>query len=213
MVRLVATVCLLAVSAVAEPISFPTLTDAEKQKLNTRGVVIHEVEPTGGRGIAAESMAVVDAPTAEVWPLLRDCEHFAQFMPNTQASSRKLENGESLCFDEISLPFPLPNLWADTRSEVREEPSGHFIRAWSLVRGSYRRNRGAWKVLPWGPEGKHSLVVYVIDSDPEMILPDPLLRAAQTGSLPDVFKAVRKRLSTLRAQATTTAATGSAAQR
>lgn len=210
MLRVFVTVSLLGAAAFAEPISFPALTDAEKQKLNTRGVVIHDVEPTGGRGIAAESMAVVDAPTDEVWPLLRDCEHFAQFMPNTKASSRKLENGESLCFDEIGLPFPLPNLWADTRSEVREEPSGHFIRSWSLVRGNYRRNRGAWKVLPWGTDGKHSLVVYVIDSDPEMILPDPLLRAAQTGSLPDVFKAVRKRVATLRAAAPPT---GSAAQR
>lgn len=212
MQRFVATISLLCLPAFAEPVAFPSLTDADKQKLNTRGVVIHDVEPTGGRGIAAESMAVVDAPTGEVWPLLRDCEHFAQFMPNTKASSRKLENGESLCFDEISLPFPLPNLWADTRSELREEPAGHFIRAWTLVRGNYRRNRGAWKVLPWGTEGKQSLVVYVIDSDPEMILPDPILRAAQTGSLPDVFKALRRRLVSLRA-GTATSATGSTSQR
>lgn len=199
MSRVFVTCCLLAAPAFAQPVVFPSLTDAEKQKLERRGVVIHDLEPTGGRGVSAEAMALIDASTSEVWPLLRDCEHFSQFMPNTKASARKVENGESLCFDEIGLPFPLPNLWADTRSEVREEPTGHFVRSWSLVRGNYRRNRGAWKALPWGVEGKQSLVVYLIDSDPEMIIPDPLLRAAQTGSLPDVFKALRKRLATVRA--------------
>jgi ribosome-associated toxin RatA of RatAB toxin-antitoxin module len=199
-------------AALAEPVAFPALTAEERQLLERRGVVIRERTPTDNRGIGAESMALVEAPTSEVWPVVRDCEHFSRFMPNTKASARKEENGESLCFDEIALPFPLPNLWADTRSKVTEEPQGHFMRAWSLVRGNYNRDSGAWKVLPWGPEGKQSLVVYVIDSDPAMVLPDAILRAAQTGSLPEVFKAIRKRVYSLRAAAPATP-TASTAQR
>lgn len=211
--RAVLALSVLSCSALAQPVTFPTLSAEDRQLLARRGVVIHETKPTDDRGIGAESMAVIDAPTSEVWPLVRDCEHFSRFMPNTKASSRKQENGESLCFDEIGLPFPLPNLWADTRSEIREEPAGHFIRAWTLVRGNYHRNSGAWKVLPWGADGKQSLVVYVIDSDPSVALPDPLLRAAQTGSLPDVFKAIRKRVLALREAAAASSTDGSTAQR
>jgi hypothetical protein len=136
--------------------------------------------------------------------VVRDCEHYSKFLPSTKASAKKEENGDTLCFDEISLPFPLMNLWADTKSVVREEPAGHFQRSWTFVRGTYRHNRGSWRVLPWGTDGKKSLAVYLIDSDPTMLVPDAILRAAQTGSLPEVFNGVRKRVVALRAQRTST---------
>lgn len=188
-------------AALAQPVEFPKLTAAELKKLDGNGVIIHELKPTDDKGVSAESIGVIDAPTTEVWPIVRDCEHFSAFLPSTKTSSRKTEGADQICFDELSLPFPLANLWADTRSVMREEPAGHFHRAWSLVRGTYRRNRGSWTVLPWGPEGKKSLVIYLIDSDPSVLVPDLILRAAQTGSLPEVFAGIRKRVLSLRAAA------------
>ncbi len=196
--RLLALFALTSAAVLAQPLEYPRLTDAEKKKLDEKGVVVHELKPTDGRGVSAESMGVVDAPSDEVWPVVRDCEHFSKFLPSTRASAKKQENGDSICFDEISLPFPLMNLWADTKSVMREEPAGHFQRSWSFVRGTYNHNRGAWTVLPWGPEKKQSLVIYLIDSDPKMLVPDAILRAAQTGSLPEVFVGIRKRVLALR---------------
>lgn len=186
----------------AQPVEFPKLTEDEKKKLDADGVIIHELKPTDNKGVSAESMGVIDAPPAEVWPVVRDCEYFSAFLPSTKSSAKKVEGEDQLCFDELSLPFPLANLWADTRSVAREEPPGHFQRSWSLVRGTYRRNRGAWTVVPWGPEGKKSLVVYLIDSDPSILVPEFILRAAQGGSLPQVFTAIRKRVKVLRTTAT-----------
>ncbi|MDP1825006.1 MAG: SRPBCC family protein [Archangium sp.] len=193
---------LCSAAAFAQPVEFPKLTDDEKKKLDADGVVIHELKPTDNKGVSAESIGVVDAPPAEVWPIVRDCEHYSAFLPSTKSSARKVEGEDQLCFDELSLPFPLANLWADTKSVEREEPAGHFHRAWSLVRGTYRRNRGSWTVLPWGSEGKKSLVVYLIDSDPSILVPEFILRAAQSGSLPQVFTGIRKRVKALRAAST-----------
>jgi hypothetical protein len=195
---------MLSISAHAQSIELPKLTDAEKKKLDAEQCVVHELKPTDNRGVSAESMGVIDAPPDEVWPVVRDCEHFSKFLPSTKTSARKQESGESLCFDEISLPFPLMNLWADTKSVVLTGPEGHYQRSWSFVRGTYRHNRGAWTVAPWGPDGKKSLVVYLIDSDPTMLVPDAILRAAQTGSLPEVFTGIRKRVLALRSQRAST---------
>ncbi len=200
------TTCFAAVFAVtcsmvvhAEPIDYPALTDAEKKSLDDGQALIRPKEASGGHGVAAESLGVIDAPPAEVWPVARDCEHFSKFLPNTRASRRSEENGESICFDEISLPFPLPNLWADTKSTVRLDPEhGRYQRTWTFVRGTYSHNTGGWTVLPWGPEGKQSLVVYAFDSDPKMLIPDGIIRAAQTGALPKVFEAIRTRVKALR---------------
>lgn len=183
--------------ALGQPLALPSFTSAEAKKLEAGDTVVHEVKPTDNRGIGVESFGVIDAPSTEVWPVLRDCEHFAAFMPRMKTSSLKQEEGATLCHVELKLPFPLTNLWSDTKSVQREEPSGHFHRAWTLVRGTYRRNSGSWSVLPWG-DGTKTLVVYAIDSDPIMLIPDGILRSAQTGSLPEVFSAIRKRVVAMR---------------
>lgn len=187
----------LATTALAGGVPTPRLSDAEKKKVEANGILVRERTPTDNRGVSAEAIGVIDAPPDEVWPVVRDCEHFSKFLPNTRASSKKEENGEVLCFDEISLPFPLTNLWAYTRSTITEDGNGGYQRAWAFVRGTYKRNRGAWTVLPWGADGKKSLVIYFIDSDPAMLIPDAIIRAAQTGSLPEVFIALRKRVKSL----------------
>jgi hypothetical protein len=200
------TTCLAAVLAAAcslvvhaEPIEYPTLTDAERTSLDEGQAIIRPQEAAGGHGVAAVTLGVVDAPPDEVWPVARDCEHFSKFLPNTKTSRRTEENGESRCFDEISLPFPLPNLWADTTSTVRLDPEHHrYQRTWAFVRGTYRHNTGGWTVLPWGPDGQKSLVVYAFDTDPKMLIPDAIIRAAQTGALPKVLVAVRERVKALR---------------
>lgn len=185
--------------ALAQPVELPTLTAEERKTLESGGVVIHDRKPTDDKGVSGEALGVIDAPTSEVWPVVRDCEHFSLFLPSTKSSARKMEGEDSICFDEISLPFPLANLWADTKSVARESPSGHFKREWSFVRGTYKRNRGSWTVVPWGEGGKRSLVVYLVDSDPAILVPEFILRAAQAGSLPQVFVGIRKRVTALRA--------------
>ncbi len=42
------------------------------------------------------------------------------------------------------------------------------------------------------------MVTYAIDSDPIILVPDGILRSAQTGSLPEVFQSIRKRVVALR---------------
>jgi hypothetical protein len=185
--------------ALADPVKVPAMTDAERAKLDKGDVVIHELKPVDGKGVAFDSLGVIDAPSPEVWAVLRDCSQFSKFMPRIKASSIKEMAGEKLCAVELELPWPLTNLWSDTRSIYTEDdPPGHYSRVWSLVRGTYKRNDGSWTAVPWGKNSEKTLVRYAVDSDPKMIIPDPILRSAQTGALPDVFKAIRKRVTALR---------------
>jgi hypothetical protein len=199
--RALVLITLWAMKALAQPVELPSLTDAEKKKLDAGEVVVHELKPTDGRGVSGRAMGVIDAPTSEVWPIARDCEHFSKFLPETKTSKRTIVDGETICFDELRLPFPLTNLWAETKTVAREEPTGHFHRDWSFVKGTYKRNRGAWTVVPWGEAKDKSLVIYFVDSDPSMLVPDFIIRGAQVGSLPKIFTGIRQRLKDLRAAA------------
>jgi ribosome-associated toxin RatA of RatAB toxin-antitoxin module len=193
------TLALVALVARAGAVEVPPLPAAEVKQVEAGQVVVHTVTPTGGVGVAVEAFGVIDATSAEVFPVVRDCEHFWKFMPRTKVSNVVVENGTSLCHTVLTMPFPLTDLWSETRSELTESPAGHFKRQWALVHGSYKRNSGSFTVVPWG-DGTRALVRYTIDSDPGLLLPDALIRSAQTGSLPEVFVAIRKRVVELRAR-------------
>jgi ribosome-associated toxin RatA of RatAB toxin-antitoxin module len=164
-----------------------------RAQLEKGEVVVTLLEPTGGDGIAALARAVVDAPVAKVWPVVRDCQHFQSFMPRTKESRVSDAAGDQFtCYVEIEMPFPLSNLKASTRSTVRELPGGGHERRWALESGDYERNSGSWTVKPWA-EGKKALLEYRIDVKPNSSVPDAIARRAQSSSLPEMFDAIRQR--------------------
>lgn len=180
--------------ALAQPVGGPLLTGEERKRLAAGEVLLRERRPTDDRGYAAEAVAMVAFPPARVWPVVRDCQHFSEFLPATRASWVKEENGERICFDEVELPLGLSPLWAEVKTAWREEPKGHYLRTWSLVRGTYARNRGSWTVVPFGPEGQQSLVVYAFDNEPAMQVPAFVIRLATGSALPRLFAAIRERV-------------------
>jgi len=169
--------------------------DAEQRAALERGeVLIEKLEPTGGDGVSARVVGVVSAPPERVFPIVDDCSRFHEFMPRTKRSEERYRTERtSKCYVEISMPFPLKDLWAETLV-TREPPSeGVWRREWKLHKGSYRRNSGSWTLYPWGEGGRKTLAVYVMDAAPNVPIPDALARAAQSSSLPDLYEAIRAR--------------------
>lgn len=173
----------------------PYFNGMQKRMLSDGKVLVSPETPTDNSGVAAMAVGVVDFPIDKVWPAIRDCEHYSKFMPRTKKSDRRDEG--KVCFTEISMPFPLGNLWAESYSELSELPGGGKKRAWKLKKGNYKRNNGSWELWPLEGDDQRTLVIYRLDVDPDMVVPDAILRKAQTGTLPDVFKALTKRVKQL----------------
>lgn len=186
---------LLALALTLAPalVTAPAFGPADQKKLDAGEVLIKPVPPSGGSGIAVKAAALIDAPPERVFSVVDDCGHFHEFMPRTEKSEERSRTADrSICFVEISMPFPFSNLWSETEVVRAKRPDGGWSRQWRLVRGSYKKNSGSWTLLPHG-EGR-TLAIYRLDTEPDIALPDALIRSAQAGSLPDVFTAVRKRL-------------------
>lgn len=172
----------------------PTVSASAERKLRKGGVIIKELEPTNGDGVAAQVTGLVDAPPAEVWKVITDCDGYQRFMPRTAKSGVRgtLPNGQK-CFVEIDMPFPFDNLWSVVAARHSQGADGSYVRRWSLLEGTYSRNNGSWSLYPYD-NGTKTLLVYRLDADPDVTLPDWIISSAQTSALPDLFDAVRKRV-------------------
>lgn len=204
--RFAVSLLLSASAALAEPVVGPSIDEAEAKRLSAGEILVRDFPPATGKGVGSLSFGVVDAAPEEIWAIVGNCALFWQFMPRVKKSWVKVEPGVGdICHVELVMPFPLPDLWSDSSHEIREEPKRHYQRSWKMVRGSYHHSDGSWTILPWG-DGTKSLVVYTVDTDPKMAVPDALIRVGQATSLPEVIIRIRQRVTTLRGAAATAAA-------
>lgn len=179
-------------------ILLPAQAATPEERLATGEVLVRPLKPTDGVGVAAEAFGIVNAPPEKVFAVVEDCARFKEFMPRTKDSAlRRMEGEARICFVEISMPFPLSNLWSEVRSVSKPLPAGGFERSWTMIKGTYSRNNGKWTVQPWGADGQRSLVTYRVDVNPDSMVPDAIIRKAQTSSLPDMYEALRKRVASL----------------
>ena len=187
--RRVLALALAASWSVAAHAAPPDFKPDERARLERGEVLVKRQTPTGGSGVAARAAAILKVHPDKVWEVVNDCAHFKDFMPRTVKSEPRDEG--RACYVEVSMPFPLSNLWSETEVTKTFLDDGGRRRSWTLRRGTYEHVLGSWTVHPWG-EGE-TLLLYSIDANPTVSVPDFILRSAQEGTLPDVFAAVRAR--------------------
>ena len=173
----------------------PALTAPERKQLESGEMVFRPAKPGGPEGVSFVAMGLIQAPSRSVWPVVRDCQHYKDFMPRTVVSERRNTKGNrSVCYVKLSMPFPLSDMESLVNSFETIGPQGRYRRHWTLIEGSYTRNTGSWTLYPFGAESKWTLAVYSIDINPRVSVPDFLIRKAQKGSLPEIFDAIAARV-------------------
>jgi len=175
----------------ATPVAAFELDAEEREALAEGKMLVQRREPTGGKGVSFRVLRVLASPVERVWPVVRDCGLFHEFMPRVRESESQPGSTEevTLCRVVIS-SAPIGELRSTVRSQV--EPVGEgWRRHWQLVEGDFGHSRGAWTVVPW--RGGGSLLVYEVDASPKVPVPASVLALAQRLQLPAMFDAIDRR--------------------
>jgi ribosome-associated toxin RatA of RatAB toxin-antitoxin module len=134
---------------------------------------------------------VMDVPPKKIWQIVSDCAHYKEHLPDIVSSEilTKSSNVDT-CKVIYSMPFPFSNLTGVTES-VNEVSDRGMVRRWKHVSGDYKLNNGSWEVRPIDAAGTSSLVIYTIQVDPNVAVPDFLRDSAQKKTLPAILKRIR----------------------
>ncbi len=168
----------------------------EKKDLKKGNIIVKMRDVRGVRvkeGIAA---GLVKASADDVWNIITDYEHYAEFMPRVLESKIvKREESQLDLFSKLSMPWPVKEVSYVIRLQL--DKRGGKI-AWNMLPGTGKKvklNTGGWEVLPW--DKKSVLVIYRLLFEPESSLPAFILNSGTRISLREVIRAVRKRASKL----------------
>ncbi len=166
--------------------------ESPSERLAAGEVLVRRVELPGGGPPEIRVEAIIDAAPADVWPVIEDCGRYRHTMPRISASEElSFKDGVQVCKVTVDAPFPLSDLTAVTRVEVRRGPPV-WTRSWTLLRGDYKTNVGSWTLTPEGPAGRRSHVKYRVRVDPDIPVPGVVQAMAQERSLPEMIEGIRR---------------------
>jgi hypothetical protein len=174
----------------------PALEQEDRSRLEAGATLVRDLPPSDAGGIGVILIGLIEAPPAQVWSVMADCEDQDEFLPRISHAAVRDRDGDShTCDLVVDLPFPLQDARTATRHHVRRLEDGGYQRRWDLLPGdwSYHRNRGSWTVHPYADEGR-SLLVSRMDMLPKSVIPTWILRAAYAEQAPATFEAIRARV-------------------
>ena len=182
-----AVVALLAVGAHAETLD---------ERLARGDIVVTTEKVAGSEAPLAIVRGVLDAPIDAVWDVVLDCASYKINMPHIADSiASKVEGdrtkGSRQCKVTAAMPFPISNLTSLTRAEHHIDGTT-YVRTWAFLEGDYVINEGSWTLTPYGADGKKTLAVYRLHTQPKIALPGFVVTAVQENALPDMLRHVAK---------------------
>lgn len=127
------------------------------------GEILTRTRPVAGRSVPwMKASGLVDAPPAEVWPVLDDCARYKDTMPRTVESEELERHGDHiLCRATVDMPFPFTELVTETDAVQTIEPGKLYRREWKQRSGDFNVNEGRWTLEPWRG-GRCTLATYEV---------------------------------------------------
>ncbi len=140
----------------------------------------------------AEAVFLIKAPPQAVFKAVTDFKHYPEFMPNIKAASLVEKTG-----DGSKYRFTLKVAFLDIdytlllKSSIKNEI---YRLAWTYVEGDIRDTSGSWEIKHYDKNNEYSLVFYRVKTDPGRFMPDWAADRLSTRSIPDMIRAVRKKV-------------------
>jgi hypothetical protein len=194
---------LLSFALLASPDSpGPTWTKAA----DTDGITVFTRDKPGTEVKEVKAMGMIDAPPEAVWKVLRDYPKYKERMPYTEAAEVvATEDGGKVTwlYSRIAAPFVAKR---DYTLKIVDESDwkdgqGFLKSSWVMAADKgpapmndvvrLKINDGFWLLEP-KDGGKKTQATYYLFTDPGGSIPKFLVNSANSGAVPDVFRAIRK---------------------
>jgi hypothetical protein len=173
------------------------INDAQRKILHSGDVITRLSQSESvNRG---EVIGIIQAPMDEVWPIIQDCGSYATWREAITDTGVLERQGWSnlICKGTAKVPFPA----RDRHGNFRVLNNGRnvagidsLVSTYKYIEDSGNLNdmHGYWLLQPYGPEGEHTLLKFVLNVDIGGWLPDFLVRWATRRVLPDTVMGLRR---------------------
>jgi hypothetical protein len=168
----------------------PPPTAAEWKRLRAGEVVLTQNAVKGTGLPRTRGRKLVRAHAKLVWPYIAKCGEYTHTMTRIVESKMLSQKGGIVeCYTRTELPMFLGSLRTHSRAVHVEGPEV-WSRVWTLVKGDFVYNTGAWYITKAPGNPRHSLITYEIHAEPNLSIPNFLIRRGQTTGVTKVLNRI-----------------------
>jgi hypothetical protein len=162
----------------------PQLSARELEKLNEGDVVVRKISDSGDHK-KYEAFGIIDGTPEEAMAFMSDYPAKLGIFPNLK-DVKVVWNGNVAVADmTVKIAFQT------IRYRMNFRHYGHSFIEYEYVHGDLKDTHGYYKFFPFA-EGKKTLMVYHVDTNTGMPVPQFIVDSLTKGAMPDVIEAVRK---------------------
>jgi hypothetical protein len=178
-----------------------------EEKANEDGIAVFNRGHAGSSVRELKATGLIEAPPRAAWAVVRDYEHYKDNMPYTE-ESRVLSRGEAdkeiIFYSVINAPFVSRRDYVIRVLDESDWKDGQgFLKAsWGVTDKMnpptkdgvirLKQSDGFWMFEP-REGGKKTFATYWLFTDPGGSIPTWLVNKANSSTVPDVFRAIRKK--------------------
>jgi len=137
-----------------------------------------------------QAAILLDAPAERIWDVMVDCEGAPGFVPGLR-ECKVVERGDGweVLQHRVRISSLLPQVTYRFRATYRRPERIDFVR----TSGDLKAMEGSWVLVPV-EDGRRTVVRYSVYLDPGFLAPQWLVRQALRHDLPDLLRALRRRV-------------------
>jgi hypothetical protein len=162
----------------------PKLSEKQQATIDEGEGVIREVKGAG-EGKRYEAIGIIKASPKDVMAFLRDFKAFVGAMPNLKKIEFTWEGNVAHVTQWLKIAL------TTVAYNLNIAHYGDSVIEWEFVEGDIKDTTGYYKFFPRA-EGKETLIVYHVYTDPGMAVPQFIINMLTKNSMPGVIEAIRK---------------------
>ena len=196
---------LLVAGTIALSLSGFAAADDWTEKAKEDGITVYNRPRAGSSVQEIKAIGLIDAPPKAAWAVIRDYDHYKDYMPYTEESKIVgREDGEKaiLFYSLINAPLVSRRDYVIRLVDESDwkDGQGYLKSTWNVATTGpaprdgvvrVKANEGYWLLEP-REGGKKTFATYFLYTDPGGSIPNWVANKANQGAVPDVFRAIRK---------------------
>lgn len=160
--------------------------------VNENGMIVRLIENKGSDINTAEALFIVNSTPEKCFRVINNKLEYPDFMPDIEKVTFVKKTSEGKLYDYV---YDAPIFDIEYTLLMKDSmTNGIYHITWSYVKGELNENHGNWEIKTDPSDSTKTLIKYKIFLDPGTILPDWLMNKLTAGSIPDMIKAIRKRV-------------------
>jgi ribosome-associated toxin RatA of RatAB toxin-antitoxin module len=154
----------------------PRLPPGDLARMERGETLLYSLKVAGSGVTMGKAVRIIKDTPEAVLHVLLDVPAYRHFLPRIKdARITRRAGAHVFAVIETDFPWPVKDAWVYIKNTTTSKPGRVHEARWSMLNGTMKTYSGYALVEPWTPDGKQTVLTYVMQAEPKTSTPDSMI--------------------------------------